>query len=69
MKRFNKRAFRRSLFASLSRLIGIGLAAGGGTLLKQLIGDGFTGWGIAIGMMIVSFLLMAVAEYEREIDD
>lgn len=64
----NKRAFKRSFFASLGRLIGVVLGAGAGSLLKQLVGDGVKGWGLAFLMAVASFLLIWFAEYEREIE-
>jgi len=68
MKRqLDRKALRRSLWAALARLIGVGLGAGAGSLIHQLIGGGFNGWGIAMGMAGVSFVLMVFAEYEREI--
>lgn len=71
MKRpqLNKKAFRRSIWSSLSRLIGTGLSAGAGSLLYHLVGDGSLGWGLAFIMAIISFMLMLLAEYNREIDE
>lgn len=68
MRKLNKKALRRSIWSSLSRLIGVGLGAGAGSLIHQLIGGGISGWGLAFGMAIASFALMLFAEYEREID-
>lgn len=65
----NRKALRKSLLSSLSRLIGVGLGAGAGNLIHQLIGGGFSGWGVASGMAIASFALMWFAEYEREVED
>lgn len=65
-KPLNKKAFRRSLWSSLSRVIGIGLSAGAGSMVHRAIGDGLEAWGIAACMAIVSFVLMLYAEYERE---
>lgn len=65
----NKRAFKRAVWGSLSRLIGVGLGAGAGSLIYKLIGGGFTGWGMALIMCMISFGLMTFAEYEREIDE
>lgn len=65
-RRIDKRAFKRSLWGSLSRLIGVGLGAGAGSLIHQLVGGGFSGWGLALGMATVSFVLMLFAEYEKE---
>lgn len=67
MRNLDKKALRRSIWSSLSRLIGVGLGAGAGSLIKQLVGDGFTGWATACGMALISFALMLFAEYEREI--
>lgn len=68
MRKLNRKALRRSIWGSLSRLIGVGLGAGAGSLIHQLIGGGFSGWGVALGMAIASFAFMIVAEYERELD-
>jgi len=67
MRKLNRKALRRSLWASLSRLIGVGLGAGAGSLIHQLVGGGFTGWGLAFAMALASFALMLYAEYEKEI--
>lgn len=67
--KLNKKALRKSLLSSFSRLIGVGLGAGAGSLIHQLIGGGVSGWGLACSMAIVSFALMWFAEYEREIDE
>jgi hypothetical protein len=37
--------------------------------IYQLIGGGFSGWGVALAMAAASFVLMAFAEYEREKDE
>lgn len=69
MPRLNKKAFKRSFWAAIAKLIGVGLGAGAGSLLYQLIGGGFSGWGLAVGMAGISFCLMWFAEYEREISE
>ena len=66
--KLDKKALRRSIWSSLSRLIGTGLSAGAGSLLYHLVGSGFSGWGLACGMAAVSFFLMLFAEYRREVD-
>jgi uncharacterized membrane protein YgaE (UPF0421/DUF939 family) len=68
MRKPDKKAFRRSFYASIGRLVGVGLGAGAGSLIHQLVGDGFNGWGIAVAMALVSFVLIWYAEYEREIE-
>lgn len=67
MKKVNKRALRKSFFAATAKLIGVGLAAGAGNLIHQLVGGGFNGWGVASLMAILSFVLIWFAEYEREL--
>lgn len=62
----NKRAFKRSFLASIGRLIGVGLGAGAGSLIKELVGGGAGGWGVAVFMAVVSFLLVWFTEFERE---
>jgi hypothetical protein len=62
----DKKALRKSFFASVARLIGVALGAGTGSLIHQLVGGGVNGWGIATVMAIVSFVLIWIAEYERE---
>lgn len=66
--RLNKKAFRRAGWAAFARLIGVGLGAGAGSLIYQLIGGGFKGWGLAAFFATSSFVLMWFAEYERELD-
>ena len=68
ISRTNKKAFKKSFWGSLSRVIGIGLGAGAGGLLHQLVGDNLTSWVFAMIMAIASFAFMWFAEYEREID-
>lgn len=65
----NRKALKKSFWGSLARLIGVGVGAGAGSLIHQLLGGGFSGWGAAVGMAAVSFLLMWFAEYEREVED
>lgn len=67
-RRLDKKAFRRAGWAAFARLIGVGLGAGAGSLIYQLIGGGFKGWGLALVFAIASFILMWFAEYEREVD-
>lgn len=64
--RINRKALKRSLWGSLSRVIGVGLGAGAGGLLHQLVGDGLGSWTFAIGLAAASFACMWFAEYERE---
>lgn len=63
-----RRALKRSFYASISKLIGVGLGAGAGSLLYQMIGGGFKGWPVALGMAAISFALTWFAEFEREIE-
>lgn len=65
---FNKKAFRRAGWAAFARLLGVGLGAGAGSLIYQLIGGGIKGWGFAATLAIGSFFLMWFAEYEKELE-
>jgi predicted MFS family arabinose efflux permease len=67
-RKFNRRAFRRAVWTSLARLIGVGFGAGAGSLIYKLIGGGTNGWYVAALMVIVSFALMTFAEYEKELE-
>jgi hypothetical protein len=62
----DKKALKRSLWGSLSRVIGVGLGAGAGGLLHQLVGDGLGSYSIAFILAGASFVFMWIAEYERE---
>jgi uncharacterized membrane protein len=64
--KYDKKALRKSTWASLSRVLGVGLAAGAGNLLHGLVGGGAYGYGTAVLMAIVSFVFMLIAEYHRE---
>ncbi len=66
LKNLDRKALRRSMWSGVSRLIGVGLGAGAGSLIHQLVGGGTTGWGVAVTMAVVSLILMIFAEYERE---
>ena len=63
----NQKALRKSIYASIGRLVGVILAGGAGSMLRQLVGDSLNHWGTAIAMVIVGFIAIFVAEYEREI--
>jgi predicted MFS family arabinose efflux permease len=62
----DKKAFKRSTLSSFSKLIGIGLGAGAGDLVHRMVGDGFSGWSVALLLAATSFILILIAEYERE---
>lgn len=62
----NKKAFKKSFWSSISRLIGVALGAGAGSIIHKMIGDGTLGWEIACTMAAISFGCMLFAEYERE---
>jgi uncharacterized membrane protein YccC len=66
MVTLNRKNLKRAFWASLARLIGVGLGAGAGSLIHQLVGGGFNGWGLATAMAVLSFCLMWFAEYEKE---
>lgn len=62
----NKKAFRKSLWSSLSRVIGITLGVASAGMIQKLLGDKLDNWHTALLLAIASFALMWFAEYERE---
>lgn len=66
MKKVNKKALRRSFFGSISRLIGVALGAGAGSLIYELLGGNLKSYLVASFLAIVSFVLMWFSEYNRE---
>ena len=68
-KPLDKRSLKRSFWYALGRLMGVGLSAGAGSFLYQMVGSSGT-WavGLAIGLATLGFLLTWFAEYEREIE-
>ena len=63
----NKKALRRSFWASLGRLTGVMLGAGAGSLLYQAVGsDGSIAIGLATCLAVGAFFLIWFSEYERE---
>ena len=69
MKRPDKKALRRSFWGALGRLIGVMMGAGAGSLLYQTIGGASNlSIGLAAGLATLGFLLIWLAEYEREIE-
>jgi uncharacterized membrane protein YgaE (UPF0421/DUF939 family) len=62
----NKPAFKRSIYSSVAKLLSVGLGAGAGSIIHQMVGGGFNGWSIAGGLAIISFILMWYAEYQKE---
>jgi hypothetical protein len=65
-KPLNKRALRRAVWTSFARLVGVGFGAGAGSLIYNLLGGRTTGWIVAVPMVMISFMLMMFAEYEKE---
>jgi len=65
-KPINKRAFRKSLWSSLSRVIGITLGVASAGMIQKFLGDKLDNWHTVLFMAIASFALMWFAEYERE---
>ncbi len=65
----DKKAFRRSFWGALGRLIGVMMGAGAGSLLYGILGSSSgLSLSVASALAVVGFLLIWFAEYEREID-
>ena len=61
-----KNILHRAIWSSLARTLGVGVAAGAGSLLHQLVGDGAKGYFVAFAMGLASFTLMVLSEYNKE---
>ncbi len=65
----DRKAFKRSFWGALGRLIGVMMGAGAGSLLYQTVGSAS---GLSIGLAallsVVGFILIWFAEYEREVE-
>lgn len=66
MKPLNKTAFRRAMWGSLSRVIGVILATGAGSVIRDLVGDNLQKVGVCVLLALTAWVLMLYAEYERE---
>lgn len=69
MKQLNKRAFRRAMWASLSRVIGVVLATGAGTIVRDVAGDNLQKIGVCAFLALTAWAFMLYAEYARESGD
>ena len=69
MKKLDKRALRRATWASLSRVVGVILAAGAGTIVRDVAGDNLHRIGVAAFLALTAIVFTLYAEYERERGD
>jgi hypothetical protein len=66
VKKVNRIALKKSIWSSLSRVVSIVLSAGAGGMIHKMIGTGIEAWGVASLMVVLGFIAMLFAEYERE---
>ena len=66
MKPVNQRAMKRAIWSSLSKVIGVILAAGAGSIIRDVAGDSLHRLGVSAFLALVAWALMLYAEYERE---
>lgn len=64
--KLDRQAFGRAVLSSISRLLGVALGAGAGSLLYRIVGGSTAGVSVAICLAIASFVLILIVEYERE---
>lgn len=64
----DKKALRKSFYATLAKLISVFLGAGAGSVIHNLIGDSLATIGVAVLMAIAALVLMWFAEYHHEVD-
>lgn len=69
MPKIERKALRRSMWASISRVLGIVMASGAGSVIVQTLGN-TAGWALplGVGLFVLGFFLIWFAEYEREIE-
>lgn len=67
--KLDRKAARRSFWGALGRLIGVMMGAGAGSLIARALGSaGGLDLSIALGLTVIGFLFIWLAEYEREVD-
>jgi len=66
VRNINKRALKKSFFASFARSTGVVFGAGAGSLLTKTLGNTLTDVYVAVGLATTGFFLIWFAEYERE---
>jgi hypothetical protein len=62
----HRKALRKSIWGSISRVIGVALGVAAGQIIHQLVGDSINQWVFAFFMAIGSFAFMGYAEYNKE---
>jgi O-antigen/teichoic acid export membrane protein len=67
--KLNKKALKKSFFASFARSTGVVFGACAGTLLTRSLGHRLTDVYFALVLGTVAFFLIWFAEYEREAND
>jgi len=65
----DKKAFRKAMWASFARVLGVVLAAGAGPTVKSWVGDGRRALVVGLLMALVAWACIFYAEYEREKND
>ena len=67
--KLDRKAARRSFWGALGRLIGVMMGAGAGSLIARALGSAAgLDLSIALGLTVLGFLFIWLAEYEREIE-
>lgn len=65
----DRKAARRSFWGALGRLIGVMMGAGAGSLIARALGTtAGLDLSVALGLTVIGFLFIWLAEYERELD-
>lgn len=67
--KLDRKAARRSFWGALGRLIGVMMGAGAGSLIAKALGTtAGLDLSVALGLTIIGFLFIWLAEYEREVE-
>lgn len=66
MRKVDRFALRRAMWASFSRVIGVILATGAGSIIRDVVGTRLENIGLATALAFAAWIIMLYAEYERE---
>jgi hypothetical protein len=64
----NKKAFKKAMWGSTSKFVGVFMGAGAGSMLHRVAGDTIKSVAVGLVLAISSWLLILFSEYKREED-
>lgn len=64
----NKKALKKAGWSSMSKVVGIILATGAGTIVRDLVGDNIKRMGVCVALALTAWAITLYAEYRRELE-